>query len=88
MGKPVHFRSYNAYNRREYFKYAVGSVINQTLNKGLYEMIVVKNFRDPEVDKLIESNRGRVIEANDELIGKYLAKEISESERGSSIPRR
>ena len=80
MGKPIISVVVTAYNRREYLKYAVRSVINQTLDKGLYEMIVVKNFRDPEVDKLIEGNRGRVIEANDEPIGRYLARGIDEAE--------
>ena len=80
MGKPFISVVITAYNRREYLKYAVKSVIDQTLDKGLYEMIVVKNFRDPEVDKLIESNRGRIIEAGDEPIGKYLVRGINESE--------
>ena len=80
MGRPFISVVVTAYNRREYLKYAVKSVINQTLDKGLYEMIVVKNFRDSEVDKLIEGNRGRIIEMGDEPIGRYLARGINESE--------
>jgi transposase-like protein len=46
---------------RNFLKYAVKSVSNQTLNKGLYELIVVKRFRNPEIDRLIESHGGKVI---------------------------
>ncbi|MGC8544043.1 MAG: glycosyltransferase, partial [Vulcanisaeta sp.] len=69
MGKPFISVVITAYNRREFLKYAVKSVINQTLDKSLYEIIVVKNFRDPEVDHVVESNRGKIIEAGDEPIG-------------------
>ncbi len=58
-----------AYNRREFLKHAVRSVLNQTLDKGLYEIIVVKNFKDPEVDRLIEQSRGKVIELDTASIG-------------------
>ena len=80
MGKLFVSVVVTAYNRCEYLKYAVKSMINQTLDKGLYEIIVVKNFRDSEVDKLIEGNGGRVLEMGDEPIGKYLARGIDESE--------
>ncbi len=58
MGRPFISVVITAYNRREFLKYAVKSVINQTLDKSLYEVIAVKNFKDPEVDKLIESSGG------------------------------
>ena len=58
MGRPF-ISVVTAYSRREFLKYAVKSVINQTLDKSLYEIIVVKNFRDPEVDHTVESNRGK-----------------------------
>ncbi len=80
MGKPFISVVVTAYNRREFLKYAVKSVINQTLDKGLYEMIVVKNFKDLEIDHLIENNRGKIIDAGDESIGKYLTRGINESE--------
>ena len=79
MGRPF-ISVVTAYSRREFLKYAVKSVINQTLDKSLYEIIVVKNFRDPEVDHAVESNRGKIIEAGDEPVGKYLATGINESE--------
>ena len=69
-----------AYNRREFLKYAVKSVLNQTLDKGLYEIVVVKNFKDSEVDKLIEQNRGKVIELDVASIGVKFARGIEEAE--------
>jgi glycosyltransferase involved in cell wall biosynthesis len=74
-----------AYNRREFLKYAVKSVLNQTLDKGLYEIVVIKNFKDLEIDHLVDSNKGlvikvKVINAGNEPIGKYFARGINESE--------
>ena len=40
-----------AHNRREYLINAVMSALNQTLDKELYEVIVVKNFTDSNIDK-------------------------------------
>jgi Glycosyl transferase family 2. len=41
------------YNRKEFIKNAIRSVYNQLLDKRLYEMIVVKNFEDKDVDDYI-----------------------------------
>ena len=42
-----------AYNRKEYLLNAVKSVADQTLSKDLYEVVVVKNFEDKQVDDYI-----------------------------------
>jgi len=68
------------YRPRGFLKYAVKSVINQTLNRDLYELIVVKRYSDPEVDKLVESYGGRIIILDDAPVGYYLAKGVAESE--------
>ena len=65
---------------RNFLKYAVRSVLNQTLDKGLYELIVVKRFRNPEIDRLIESHGGKVIILGDAPIGHYLAVGVNESD--------
>jgi len=65
---------------RNFLKYAVKSVLNQTLDRGYYELIVVKKFRDPEIDYLIESNSGKVVILDDKPIGYYLYAGIVESE--------
>ena len=43
-----------AYNRRKYILQAVRSALQQTLPKDLYEVIVVKNFRDEIIDRKLE----------------------------------
>ena len=48
--KPVISVVITAYNRKEFLLRAVRSVINQDLPRSLYEVIVIKNFRDNEID--------------------------------------
>lgn len=45
-----------AYDRKEFLLNAIKSVVNQTLEKKYYEIIVVKNFNDDLVDDFIEHN--------------------------------
>ena len=51
MGKPYISVIITAYNRKKYLLGAVRSALNQTLPKDLYEVIVVKNFRDEIIDR-------------------------------------
>ena len=44
------------YNRRNFLCDAVRSVLNQTLNKSLFEIIVVKNFKSP-IDEYLSRNK-------------------------------
>lgn len=46
-----------AHNRKEYILQALMSVSNQTLSKDMFEVIVVKNFRDPKIDTFLESSK-------------------------------
>jgi len=43
-----------AYDRKKYLLEAVQSALKQTISKDLYEVIVVKNFRDETVDRQLE----------------------------------
>ena len=43
-----------AYNRDTYLEDAIRSVINQTLDRKFFEVIVIKNFRSERIDKVIE----------------------------------
>lgn len=45
-----------AYNRRDYLIHALKSALNQSLIPGSYEIVVVKNFQEKEVDELIISS--------------------------------
>jgi len=46
-----------AYDRKKYLLGAVQSALNQTISKDLYEVIVVKNFRDETIDRQLEKWR-------------------------------
>lgn len=43
----------SAYNRKEFLKNAIRSVYTQLLDKGLYEVVVVKSFEDKDIDDYI-----------------------------------
>jgi glycosyltransferase involved in cell wall biosynthesis len=45
-----------AYNRKQFIIEAIKSAQNQTLDKELYEIIVVKNFRDKRIDDYINKS--------------------------------
>ena len=45
-----------AYNRKTYLLDAINSVINQTLDKKYYEIIVIKNYNDSKIDEFINKN--------------------------------
>jgi len=53
MKKPFISAIITAYNRREFIRDAVNSVINSVLPEDEYEIIVVKNFRDKYVDSIV-----------------------------------
>ncbi|MEM3265626.1 MAG: glycosyltransferase [Thermoplasmata archaeon] len=51
-----------AYNRKEFLLDALKSVVNQTLDRKFYEIIVVKNFNDNEIDNYILENNIKEID--------------------------
>ena len=46
-----------AHDRKAYLKKAIESVLDQTLDRTKYEIIVVKNFRDIEIDALMAKEK-------------------------------
>lgn len=46
----------NSYRRKEYLKEAVVSVLNQNIDRGKYEIIVVKGFYDKDIDDFLKVN--------------------------------
>ncbi len=67
-----------AYNRKEYIKRAIDSVLNQTLNKDLYNIIVIKNFYDDEIDKYTKDHNIKSI-VMDGTEGVYFIRGVKES---------
>ena len=67
-----------AYNRKEFLLNAIKSVINQTLNKKYYEIILIKNFTDKIIDDFINKNNIKSI-LMDGTIGEFLYAGINES---------
>lgn len=69
-----------AYNRKNYIMQAVSSVLNQTLDKAFYEIIVVKNFIDATIDDFLKKNGVKNIYNKDERQGKQWIVGINESD--------
>ena len=62
-----------AYDRKEFLLNAIKSALNQTLDKKYYEIIVIKNFRDENIDDFIIENKIVEIISNDNsLAGKLI----------------
>ena len=67
-----------AYNRKKFLLNAIKSVLNQTLDKKYYEIIVIKNFTDENIDDFIKKNNIKHI-LMDGTLGEFLGKGISEA---------
>lgn len=65
-----------AYNRKQFLLEALKSVVNQTLSRDKYEVIVTKNFGDEEIDKFISDNKMKSILFADAGIGQMLSDAI------------
>ena len=76
MKKPFISVIITAYNRREFIRDAINSVINSTLPEDEYEIIVIKNFRDEYVDDMIEKTGGKSIITDIVSIGAKVAQGI------------
>lgn len=61
-----------AYNRKTYLAGAIRSVLDQTLPRDRFEIVLIKNFEDPEVEILVEKNNVISIPAGDAPIGDYI----------------
>jgi len=73
MKRPLISVIITTYNRREFIRDAVNSIISSTLPEDEYEIIVVKNFKDENVDSIVEKTGGKSIIANLVTIGAMIA---------------
>ena len=67
-----------AYNIKEFLLNAIKSVLKQTLEKKYYEIIVIKNFLDKDIDDLIDEKKIKHI-LMEGTLGEFLYKGISEA---------
>ncbi|MCL4344807.1 MAG: glycosyltransferase [Candidatus Thermoplasmatota archaeon] len=75
--KPIASILITAFNRKEYIISAVKSVLNQTLDHKLYEIIISKNFVDDDIDSFLKQNNCITIFDSKEGIGIRLSGLIS-----------
>jgi len=62
-----------AYNRREFLLDAFNSVLNQTLDRSKYEIIVTKNFTDAKIDSYIKRYGGKLVFFEKGSVGEQVA---------------
>jgi len=73
-----------AYNRRRYLPFALRSLEAQTLPRDRFEVIVVKNFDDPESDSIISRNGWKDLYEDSTYHGRKILVGLEES-RGDVI---
>lgn len=61
-----------AYNRKQFILDAISSVLNQSLSRDKYEIIVVKNFEDQKIDRFIQENKIISVISRDHSLGSKL----------------
>ena len=68
-----------AYNRRDYILNAVRSVLGQTLDRDLFEIIVIKNFKDDMIDGYLERNSVKNIFSVHQTLGGKISEALDYS---------
>lgn len=71
FSKPYMSIILTAYNRKEFLKEALESIFDQKIDKTQFEIIVIKNFHDEVIDKLIQFNNVQMI-IMEGTVGSYL----------------
>ncbi len=60
------------YSRRRFLSFALASLSAQTLARDRFEIVVTKNWRDPEIDRSLEALRATVLFDEEPRIGQWL----------------
>ena len=66
-----------AYDRKEFLIDAIESVKSQTLDKGYYEIIVIKNYQDKTIDDWISKNNIKNIYSLNQTLGAKIAEALN-----------
>lgn len=59
-----------AHDRREYLREAVESVLAQDVERACYEIVVVKNFDDPQIDGFLVNAGVRIVRCNERTMSR------------------
>lgn len=68
-----------AYKRKEFLLDAIKSVLNQTLDKKYYEIIVVKNYKDDTIDDFINKSGIKNIYSLNKTLGSKISEAVNYS---------
>jgi glycosyltransferase involved in cell wall biosynthesis len=71
-----------AYDRREFLLRAVRSVLASSAPREAYEIVVVKNFRNPEIDGFLAQQGAQVLQEGAVPVGAYMARALSVARGG------
>ena len=74
----------NAYDRKKYLMDAIRSVLDQTLDRKYYEVIVIKNFVESQLDDFIDKNCEKKLYFENPIYGARLKEALSQA-RGEVI---
>ncbi|MCH4816713.1 MAG: glycosyltransferase [Saccharolobus sp.] len=65
-----------AYNRKQFLLDAIKSVLNQSLNRNEYEILVAKNFKDDNIDNYLYNNKIKNISIFRSVNNSYIAEAV------------
>ena len=65
-----------AFNRRNFLLSALNSVLNQTIDRKEYEIIVIKNYTDDEMDNYLIRNNVKLLYSTEKKYGKKVVQAI------------
>ena len=78
MSRPFITVVIQAFNRKKFIEKAIISVLNQTINKQKYEILVIKAFRDKKIDALLKKCKIKSIYNSSKSEGVRLAGAFNE----------
>jgi glycosyltransferase involved in cell wall biosynthesis len=67
------------YGRRRYLRSALRSLAAQTLPRARFEVVVTKNYRDPELDRALDEDGATVLFDEERQIGRWLRRALETS---------
>ncbi|MGB6500139.1 MAG: glycosyltransferase family A protein [Thermoplasmata archaeon] len=68
-----------AYHRTDYLLKALGSLADQTLPRDRFEVVAIKNFRHPEIDRALEAFGATILFDEEPQIGRWLRHAVNRS---------